>query len=198
MARPRRSGTPAKPWASAATNLSWSIVAEPWRIAAIGQAARKRHSIVLVPLTRRQRPFHLTLITPFPLTADVLRVLPWWASLRLTAQRCSRAVAGARRGPDRIAKLIEDTQRDWTALGQEKLRIVPQSRFRQGTPIRLNDGILFTTYATLRSSEREGKASRLTQIIDWLTTSPDEPFAGVIVLIRSTCRTRASSRAPPP
>jgi len=58
--------------------------------------------------------------------------------------------------------------RDWSALGQEKLLIVPQSRFRQGKPITLAEGILFTTYATLRSVEREGKASRLKQIIDWL------------------------------
>ena len=65
-------------------------------------------------------------------------------------------------------KLIEDAQRDWSALGQEKLLIVPQSRYRQGTPIRIAEGILFTTYATLRSSEREGKTSRLQQILDWL------------------------------
>ena len=67
-------------------------------------------------------------------------------------------------------KLIEDAQRDWSALGQEKLLIVPQSRYRQGTPIRIAEGILFTTYATLRSSEREGKDSRLKQILDWLGT----------------------------
>jgi len=79
-------------------------------------------------------------------------------------------------------KLIEDAQRDWAALGQEKLQIVPLSRFKQGTPIRLAEGILFTTYATLRSDERQGrdgslKASRLTQIIDWLGSE----FDGVIV-----------------
>ena len=74
-------------------------------------------------------------------------------------------------------KLIEDAQRDWAALGQEKLQIVPQSRFRQGKPITLGEGILFTTYATLRSPEREGKASRLQQIIDWLGNG----FDGVIV-----------------
>jgi hypothetical protein len=65
-------------------------------------------------------------------------------------------------------KLIEDAQRDWSALGQEKLLIQPLSRFRQGTPIRLTEGILFTTYATLRSQEREGKRSRIAQILDWL------------------------------
>ena len=82
-------------------------------------------------------------------------------------------------------KLIEDTQRDWSALGQEKLLIVAQSRFRQGKPIALAEGILFTTYATLRSAEREGKASRLTQIIDWLGNDPATRagcgFDGVIV-----------------
>ncbi|HXZ16610.1 MAG TPA: strawberry notch family protein, partial [Roseiarcus sp.] len=79
-------------------------------------------------------------------------------------------------------KLLEDAQRDWAALGQEKLQIVPQSRFKQGAPIKLSEGILFTTYSTLRSDERQGrdgalKASRLSQIIDWL----GEDFDGVIV-----------------
>ncbi|MGO9547083.1 MAG: strawberry notch-like NTP hydrolase domain-containing protein [Rhodomicrobium sp.] len=74
-------------------------------------------------------------------------------------------------------KLIEDAQRDWSALGQEKLLIVPQSRYRQGAPIRIAEGILFTTYATLRSSEREGKDSRLKQILDWL----GKDFDGVIL-----------------
>jgi hypothetical protein len=82
-------------------------------------------------------------------------------------------------------KLLEDAQRDWSALGQEKLQIVPQDRFRQGQPIHLREGILFTTYATLRSPAREGKASRLQQIIDWLGTGPGSEsgagFDGVIV-----------------
>ena len=61
-------------------------------------------------------------------------------------------------------KLLEDAQRDWAALGQERLLVQPLSRYRQGTPIRLAEGILFTTYATLRSQEREGKKSRIAQI----------------------------------
>jgi hypothetical protein len=69
-------------------------------------------------------------------------------------------------------KLIEDAQRDWSALGQERLLITPLARFRQGTPIRLAEGILFTTYATLRVEGRETKASRLQQIIDWLGRDP--------------------------
>ena len=78
-------------------------------------------------------------------------------------------------------KLIEDAQRDWSALGQERLLITPLARFRQGTPIRLAQGILFTTYATLRSAEREEKASRVQQIIDWLGRG----FDGVIVFDES-------------
>ncbi len=74
-------------------------------------------------------------------------------------------------------KLLEDAQRDWSALGQERLLITPQSRFRQGTPIRLDAGILFTTYATIRSQEREGKVSRVQQLVDWL----GRDFDGVIV-----------------
>ncbi|MCR5860342.1 strawberry notch family protein [Mesorhizobium sp. J428] len=74
-------------------------------------------------------------------------------------------------------KLLEDAQRDWAALGQERLLVQPLSRFRQGTPIRLAEGILFTTYATLRSQEREGKKSRIAQIIDWI----GRDFDGVVV-----------------
>jgi predicted RNA methylase len=74
-------------------------------------------------------------------------------------------------------KLIEDAQRDWSALGQEKLLVTSLSRFRQGKPIKLDEGILFTTFATLRSDEREGKRSRVQQIVDWLGAD----FDGVII-----------------
>jgi len=74
-------------------------------------------------------------------------------------------------------KLIEDAQRDWSVLGQERLLITPLSRFRQGTPIRLDQGVLFTTYATLRSDACEEKVSRVRQIVDWLGAD----FDGVIV-----------------
>jgi predicted RNA methylase len=74
-------------------------------------------------------------------------------------------------------KLLEDAQRDWSALGMERLLVTPQSRFPQGKPITLAEGILFTTYATLRTDERGGKASRVKQIVDWLGTD----FDGVII-----------------
>ena len=78
-------------------------------------------------------------------------------------------------------KLIEDAQRDWSALGQERLLVTPLSRYPQGRAIRLEQGILFTTYATLRSGEREDKASRVQQIVDWL----GRDFDGVIVFDES-------------
>jgi len=86
-------------------------------------------------------------------------------------------------------KLIEDAQRDWSALGMERLLVTPLARFRQGTPIRLAEGILFTTYATLRSDERGEKLSRVRQIVDWLGSDPGSEagagFDGVIIFDES-------------
>ncbi|WP_290688407.1 MULTISPECIES: strawberry notch-like NTP hydrolase domain-containing protein [unclassified Haematobacter] len=78
-------------------------------------------------------------------------------------------------------KLIEDAQRDWSALGQEKLLITPLSRFAQGKAITLSEGILFTTYATLRSDDRGEKVSRVRQIVDWLGSD----FNGVVIFDES-------------
>jgi predicted RNA methylase len=78
-------------------------------------------------------------------------------------------------------KLIEDAQRDWSALGMERLLATPLSRFRKGTPIRLAEGVLFTTYATLRTDERGEKLSRVRQIVEWLGSD----FDGVIVFDES-------------
>jgi predicted RNA methylase len=92
-------------------------------------------------------------------------------------------------------KLLEDAQRDWSALGMEKLLVTPLSRFAQGTPIRLSEGILFTTYATLRSDERQDgksggvKASRVRQIVEWLGEGAEPEacasFDGVIIFDES-------------
>jgi hypothetical protein len=78
-------------------------------------------------------------------------------------------------------KLLEDAQRDWSALGMERLLVTPLSRFPQGTPIRLNEGVLFTTYATLRSDDRGGKLSRVKQIVEWLGSD----FDGVVIFDES-------------
>lgn len=78
-------------------------------------------------------------------------------------------------------KLIEDAQRDWSALGMERLLVTPLSRFPQGKPITLTEGILFTTYATLRSDDRGEKVSRVRQIVEWLGSD----FDGVIIFDES-------------
>jgi predicted RNA methylase len=78
-------------------------------------------------------------------------------------------------------KLLEDAQRDWSALGMERLLVTPLSRFPQGRPIRLAEGILFLTYATLRSDDRGEKLSRVRQIVEWLGSD----FDGVIIFDES-------------
>ncbi|OOY28464.1 methylase [Thioclava sp. L04-15] len=78
-------------------------------------------------------------------------------------------------------KLIEDAQRDWSALGMERLLVTPLSRFPQGKPITLSEGILFITYATLRSDDRGEKVSRVKQIVEWL----GRDFDGVIIFDES-------------
>ena len=71
--------------------------------------------------------------------------------------------------------LIEDARRDWAALGGLPIDIQPLDAFPLGTPISIESGILFMTYATLRS-QRHDEASRLSQILDWL----GEEFDGLL------------------
>ena len=78
-------------------------------------------------------------------------------------------------------KLLEDAQRDWSALGMERLLVTPLSRFPQGRTITLPEGILFTTYATLRSDDRAEKVSRVKQIVEWLGSD----FDGVVIFDES-------------
>ena len=82
-------------------------------------------------------------------------------------------------------KLLEDARRDWAAIGGSEADIIPLGKFRQGADIPQESGILFATYATLRSPARQGKRSRLEQIVGWLADGMDEDsrhaFGGVIV-----------------
>ena len=82
-------------------------------------------------------------------------------------------------------KLLEDARRDWTALGGLESDVIPLGNFRQGMEIPLKEGVLFATYATLRSPSRQGRPSRLEQIVEWLAGSLDEEdrhaFDGPIV-----------------
>ena len=57
---------------------------------------------------------------------------------------------------------------------------------RQGVPVRLGQGVLFTTYATLRSDARDEKVSRVKQIVEWVGAD----FDGVIIFDESHAKAR--------
>ena len=82
-------------------------------------------------------------------------------------------------------KLLEDARRDWCAVGGRADDVIPLGKVRQGADIPHSQGILFATYATLRSPARQGKPSRLDQIVAWLADGDDEQgrhaYQGVIV-----------------
>jgi len=71
--------------------------------------------------------------------------------------------------------LLQDAIRDWTDLGGSPTDIRLLGKWKPDESISLSQGILFTTYATLRSVSQHGR-SRLDQIIDWL----GQDFDGVI------------------
>ena len=73
------------------------------------------------------------------------------------------------------ATLIEDAIRDWTDLGGSPADIQPLSKWKPDQPVPMGDGILFVTYATLRSAGKFG-TTRLSQILDWM----GEDFEGVL------------------
>ena len=72
--------------------------------------------------------------------------------------------------------LLEDARRDWSAIGGGAHDIVPLNSWKLGEGVRLDRGILFTTYATLRQPARAARMSRLDQMVAWL----GEDFDGVI------------------
>ncbi|MDE4142168.1 strawberry notch-like NTP hydrolase domain-containing protein [Phaeobacter gallaeciensis] len=73
------------------------------------------------------------------------------------------------------ASLIEDAVRDWTDLGGSPADIQPLSKWKPDQPISMGDGILFVTYATLRSAGKCG-TTRLSQVLGWM----GEGFDGVL------------------
>lgn len=80
--------------------------------------------------------------------------------------------------------LIEDARRDFAGVGGDPGKIFFQGKTKAGNEITHADGILFTTYSTLRGGEKKqandlgqtGGKSRAQQIIDWL----GKDFDGVI------------------
>ena len=93
-------------------------------------------------------------------------------------------------------KLLEDTRRDWAALGGLEGDVIPLGKIKQGRPIPATHGILFATYATLRSASRQGRQSRLKQIVEWLAGGLDEEcrhaFSGLIVFDESHAMANAA------
>ena len=94
------------------------------------------------------------------------------------------------------ANLLEDARRDWAALGGRPEDVIPLGNFRQGADIPHESGILFATYATLRAPAREGKASRLEQVVAWLAGGVGEEdlhgYEGVIVFDESHAMANAA------
>ncbi|WP_375262505.1 strawberry notch-like NTP hydrolase domain-containing protein [Palleronia sp.] len=71
--------------------------------------------------------------------------------------------------------LIEDAIRDWTDLGGSPTDIHSIDRWKPEAAITLGRGIVFMTYATLRSVGKSGR-TRLEQLVEWA----GEDFEGVI------------------
>ena len=82
-------------------------------------------------------------------------------------------------------KLLEDARRDWAALGGRDADVIALAKVRSGDDVPHDAGILFATYATLRSPARQGRRSRLEQVVAWLSGGLDEAsrhaFQGVVV-----------------
>lgn len=72
------------------------------------------------------------------------------------------------------AGLVNDARRDWTDLGGNKDDILDFSKFKLGQEISAENGVMFSTYDTLKT-QKDGK-SRLDDLKRWL--GPD--FDGVI------------------
>ena len=93
-------------------------------------------------------------------------------------------------------KLLEDARRDWSALGGDENDVFYLGKFRQGADIPHDTGILFATYATLRSPARSGSRSRLDQIIAWLAGGLEHEqrhaFDGLVVFDESHAMANAA------
>lgn len=80
--------------------------------------------------------------------------------------------------------LFKDAQRDYAGVGGDKDILFAHGKIKAGDKITQKDGILFTTYSTLRSGQKQtvnensttAAKRRIDQIVDWL--GPD--FDGVI------------------
>ncbi|WP_068086995.1 strawberry notch family protein [Novosphingobium rosa] len=86
-----------------------------------------------------------------------------------------------------MADLIEDARRDWVALGGLAIDVQPIANFPLGSPITMDSGIVFLTYAGLRTA-RHDSASRLRQLLDWAGGD----FEGLLVFDESHAMAHAA------
>jgi len=63
----------------------------------------------------------------------------------------------------------------WTDLGGSPADIQSLSKWKPDQPVTMGDGIMFVTYATLRSAGKDG-TTRLNQLLDWM----GDDFDGVV------------------
>ena len=83
--------------------------------------------------------------------------------------------------------LIEDAKRDWHDIGGASTDIYALSKWKPDDEISLQNGIIFVTYATLRSVSKSGK-TRLEQLTNWL----GHDFEGVVAFDEAHAMQNAS------
>ena len=97
------------------------------------------------------------------------------------------------------ARLLEDARRDWREVGRDERDIFPLADYRPAQPLYRTSGILFTTYATLRSPARGEAPARLDQIVAWLADGSEDAsrhaFDGVIVFDEAHAMANAAGSA---
>ena len=71
--------------------------------------------------------------------------------------------------------LLKDAKRDWKGLGQNDKNVKSLKNIRLKGTINMPEGILFTSYATLKTDN--GEQARIQQIVDWL----GKDFDGAII-----------------
>ena len=97
------------------------------------------------------------------------------------------------------ARLVDDARRDWREIGRDDAQLFPLSDYRPGEHVDRAEGVMFTTYATLRTPARNNNPARLDQIVGWLAAGLSETerhaFDGVVVFDESHAMANAAGTA---
>lgn len=74
--------------------------------------------------------------------------------------------------------LLDDAKRDVEALGMDPKTVVPQSKTQGAKKIEMEEGVLFSTYPTLRGKTKDTPPrTRIDQLVEWL----GKDFDGAVV-----------------